>query len=70
LRRAVDEAATRIARHPELGRLRPEIAEAPYRLLALAAFPYLIVYNAQRTPPRILRVLHGARDLPDVLRDL
>jgi toxin ParE1/3/4 len=70
LRQAVDEAAGRIARHPELGRFRPDIATSPFRFLTLTGFPYVIFYNSGRTPPRILRILHGARDLPELLRDL
>jgi toxin ParE1/3/4 len=70
LRAAVARAAERIARHPELGRLRPDVARTAFRFLTLTGFPYVIVYEASRTPPRILRILHNARDLPEVLRDL
>ena len=69
LRDAVAAAARRIGGYPEIGRLRPEIADAPYRFVTLTGFPYVIVYNAERQPPLILRVLHGARDLPDLLRE-
>jgi len=40
------------------------------RFLAVHGFPYLLVYNADRRPPLIVRVLHGARDLPSLLRGL
>jgi toxin ParE1/3/4 len=70
LRRAVDDAAMRIARHPELGRSRPNIASMSFRFLTLTGFPYIVFYNADRRPPRILRILHGARDLPELLRDV
>jgi len=69
LRDAVAEAARRIGEYPEIGRLRPDIADAPYRFVTLTGFPYVIVYNSERQPPLILRVLHGARDLPELLRD-
>ena len=62
--------AARIGEHPELGVIRPELAEDPYRFIMLTGFPYVIVYNADRHPPLILRLLHGARDLPIVLRNL
>jgi len=29
-----------------------------------------VVYDAGTRPPTIVRVVHGARDLPEVLRDL
>lgn len=67
LRNAVSTAANRIGAYPEIGTLRREFADPPYRFLALTGFPYVIVYNAERVPPRIVRVLHGARDIPDVL---
>ena len=70
LRDSVARAAETIGRYAQLGKLRPELADAPYRFVALTGFPYIIVYNADRKPPLILRVLHGARDLPEVLRDL
>ncbi|MBI3517130.1 MAG: type II toxin-antitoxin system RelE/ParE family toxin [Proteobacteria bacterium] len=70
LRRAVDRAAELIARHPDIGRLSPEVVRVPYRLFPVAGFPYVIVYEGDRRPPGIVRILHGARDLPEVLRDL
>jgi toxin ParE1/3/4 len=70
LREAVASASRRIGAHPESGVLRPDLADSPYRFMMLAGFPYLVVYNADRHPPLILRVLHGARDLPTVLRNL
>jgi toxin ParE1/3/4 len=67
---AVVAAAERISKHPLAGVSRPELAPAPYRFCTLGRYPYLVVYNAQRRPPSIVRIVHGARDLPDVLRDL
>lgn len=70
LRDAIAEAAGRLGDHPMLGHVRPELVDAPYRFLTVSGFPYIIVYNAQRHPPLIVRVLHGARDFPDLLRSL
>ncbi|CAA6603834.1 conserved hypothetical protein [Rhodospirillaceae bacterium LM-1] len=67
LRDAIAAAARRIATHHDIGVLRSELADGPYRFLALTGFPYLLVYNADRKPPLILRILHGARDLPELL---
>ncbi|MDQ2803334.1 MAG: type II toxin-antitoxin system RelE/ParE family toxin, partial [Pseudomonadota bacterium] len=63
-------AAEKLAARPMLGRLRAELLPAPYRFWSLRGFPYLLVYNAAVVPPRILRVLHAARDLPAMLSDL
>jgi len=68
LRDAIVQAAERIGAHRHIGVQRPDLAGEPYRFLALTGFPYVIVYNADRTPPLILRILHGARDLPELLR--
>lgn len=70
LRVAVVEAARRIGDHPRVGVVRPELAGEPVRFLMLTGYPYVIVYDADNSPPLILRILHGARDLPDVLRGL
>lgn len=67
---AVAKAAQRISDYPQLGVSRPELAAEPYRFLLLTGFPYVIIYNAVRTPPLIVRILHGARDLPELLKDL
>ncbi len=69
-RESVARAARTVGEHPHIGRLRPEIVEAPYRCFQLIGFPYVIIYNATRSPPRIVRILRGARDLPELLRDL
>lgn len=70
LRDAVVAAAVRIGGNPELGRMRPEIAGPPVRFLAMTGYHYILVYDCARRPPVILRVLHGARDLPEILADI
>ena len=67
---AVGRAAENIGIHPRIGVSRPDLAGDRYRFVMLSGFPYTLVYNAERDPPRIVRVLHGARDLPQALRHL
>jgi toxin ParE1/3/4 len=62
--------AKRIGAHPEIGAQRPDITERRYRFLILPGFPYVMIYDCERRPPTIIRVLHGARDLAGLLRDL
>ena len=69
LREAVAQAAEQIGRHPKCGTERPDLAGPPRRFLSLTGFPYVIAYNAATKPPLIIRILHGARDLPNALRD-
>ncbi len=68
LRDAVVRAARRIAEHPRIAPARPELANEPIRFLTLTGYPYIVVCDADRNPPLILRVLHGARDIPAALR--
>ena len=64
---AVKDAAELIGSHPLIGAERLAYAPAPYRFLPLRRFPYVLVYDSGQTPPRVLRVVHGARDLPGLL---
>jgi plasmid stabilization system protein ParE len=63
-------AAVRIGTHPQIGVAQPALAPDEVRFLVLADFQFVLVYRATATPPRILRVLHGARDLQGALRDM
>ena len=54
-----------LAEHPELGRRRDEIAPG------LRSFPvdsYLIFYRPVREGIRVMRVLHGSRDIEEQFR--
>jgi len=67
---AVEAAAERIGNHPRIGVVRPNLLRHPFRFLTLSGFPYLIIYNAERNPPQIVAIVHGARNLPPLLRNL
>ena len=66
---ALNDAA-RLSRRPLLGHRRLEVLPEPFRFWPVKGFPYLLVYNAERRPAQVLRVLHMARDLPPLLADL
>ena len=54
-----------LARHPLMGRARPEVAEN------LRSFPfgrYIVFYLPAEHGIDVVRILHGARDLAAVLR--
>ena len=70
LRVAAMQAAQTIAEHPEIGAVRTEFAPERFRFFVLRRFSYLIVYEPDRNPPLILRVLHAAQDLAPLLADL
>lgn len=67
---AVEAAARRIGDHPLIGAARPNLLRPAFRFLPLAGFPYLVIYNAERNPPEIAAIIHGARNLPPLLRNL
>jgi plasmid stabilization system protein ParE len=67
---AVAEAARKIGERPLTGRMRLDLAPSPYRFWSLTRFQYLLVYRADVVPPRILRIVHTARDLQPLLADL
>lgn len=67
---ATNEAAINLGRFPEMGDERPELADPPVRFWTLVRYRYVMVYRPDTVPPRILRVLHGARDLPNLLSGL
>ena len=64
------ESARRIVEHPLIGHLRPQLLPSPFRVWAVRGFPYLLVYDAGAAPPKILRVLHMARDLAPLVSEL
>lgn len=70
LRTAILAALETIGRHPEAGTVKPDIVPPPARFWRVRGFPYLLVYKPSTPRPRVLRIVHGARDLPEVLRDL
>ena len=68
MRDAVLDAAERIARHPQSGTVREDLAPLPIRFVPLPRFRYVIVYETRpQDRPVILRIVHGAMDLPEVL---
>ncbi len=57
----------RVAAFPLVGFVRPELAPAARRFVVLNGFPYVLVYDAESDPIRIIHVLHMARDLRRLL---
>jgi toxin ParE1/3/4 len=57
---SLDDKAATLARNPEIGRLRPELADE------LRSFPignYILFYTCTPEGILIARVLHGAQDI-------
>jgi plasmid stabilization system protein ParE len=68
--RATLRAAELVARKPGLARVRLDLASARFRFRSLRGYPYLLVFDVDRTLPVVARFVHQARDLPVLLIDL
>ncbi|HKT54249.1 MAG TPA: type II toxin-antitoxin system RelE/ParE family toxin [Caulobacteraceae bacterium] len=62
----LDQACELLAENPRLGPARPDLAEG---LRYFAIGNYLLLYGEASYGVEIVRVVHGARDLPDLLGD-
>jgi toxin ParE1/3/4 len=69
-RKSVATALGRIGVNPLIGFQRCEFLPEKYRVVVLTGFPYLLIYDCSRIPPVVMRILHGARDIPALLQDL
>jgi plasmid stabilization system protein ParE len=66
---AVFRACDLLAESPLAGRMRKDVTPLPLRFWVVRPYSsYLIVYDPESKPLQIIRILHGARDLPSVLR--
>ena len=70
LLRATLRAAELVATKPSIARIRLDLAPARFRFWSLRGYPYLLVFDIERTPPVVTRFVHQARDLPVLLNDL
>ena len=58
-------ACRRLAQHPGLGHRREDLTDKP--VLFWPVYSYLIIYNPATEPLEIVRILHGAQDIPRLL---
>jgi plasmid stabilization system protein ParE len=59
-------AFEKLAQHPRLGHSRPDITERDVRFWPTGS--YLIVYREWPKELQVLAILHGSRDVPEVMR--
>lgn len=65
---SVVETFERIVAHPEIGRRRKDLAHPEIRSLVVSSFEsYIIFYQARKDSVLFVRLLHGARNLPELL---
>ena len=66
---AVFQACDMLAGSPLAGQVRKDLTSLPLRFWVMHPYPnYLIVYDPETKPVQIIRIVHGARDLPVVLK--
>jgi toxin ParE1/3/4 len=58
------ETCALLARRPEIGRTRPDLGPD---LRSFTHRHYLILYRVTEDAVEIIRIVHGARNLPDLL---
>jgi plasmid stabilization system protein ParE len=62
---ALDRAMVKLGKSPGIGHRREELTEKRHRVFLV--YSYLIVYRHETKPLQIIRVLHAARDLQNIL---
>lgn len=66
--KAVHQACNLLAKAPLAGRIRTDLTKLPVRFWFVQPYSnYVIVYDPETKPVQILRVLHGARNIPSLL---
>jgi len=66
---AIFRACDLIASSPLAGQTRKDLTHLPVRFWVVHPYPnYMLVYDPESRPVQIIRILHGARDLPRMLR--
>jgi antitoxin ParD1/3/4/toxin ParE1/3/4 len=65
VRDEIFSACEKLAEMPGMGHQREDLADEPLRFWGV--YSYLIIYRPDSRPLEIVRVLHGARDIPTLL---
>ncbi len=61
-------ACHRLAKHPRIGTKREDITPLPVRFWTVTKYPnYVIVYRPDADPLQVIAVLHGKRELKEIL---
>jgi plasmid stabilization system protein ParE len=65
---AVFKACDLLADSPLAGSVRKDMTPLPLRFWVVHPYSkYLIVYDPEKKPLQVIRILHGARNLPSIL---
>ncbi|MBY0495045.1 MAG: type II toxin-antitoxin system RelE/ParE family toxin [Cyanobacteria bacterium] len=65
---ALEDAFVLIASRPGIGHSREDLTERPLKFWSV--YSYLVVYDPASEPLTIIAVLHGARDVAQILKEI
>jgi plasmid stabilization system protein ParE len=65
VKRTIQQKIEQIAASPGIGHRRPDVASDAF--LFSPVYSYLIVYRIGTKPLQVVAIIHGMRDLPNVL---
>ena len=60
----------RLAAYPLIGHQRLDVTPLPVRFWTLPKYPnYVVIYRAATAPVQVVAILHGNRDLRQIMKD-
>ena len=65
---ALDEAFAKLAERPGIGHTRKDLTDRPVKFWSV--YSYLVVYDPASSPLTVIAVLHGARDVAQILKNI
>ena len=65
---ALEDAFVLLASRPGIGHTRADLTERPLKFWSV--YSYLVVYDPASAPLTIVAVLHGARDVAQMLKEI
>lgn len=69
LESAIYEACTLLADTPLAGRFREDLTDLPLRFWLVQPYRnYWIVYDPEKKPLRVIRIIHAARNIPRTVK--
>lgn len=66
MRDAIYDAVGKLAERPGIGHTREDLTDRPVKFWSV--YSYLLVYDPESRPLTIIAVLHGARDVAELLK--
>lgn len=65
---ALEDAFVLLASRPGIGHLRQDLTDRPLKFWSV--YSYLVVYEPDSNPLTVVAVLHGARNVAEILREI